>query len=143
MVPFLEYTDPNVQFFGAHTAQVKISRDWCATQPTRLLCVSDLPVFRRESFPVDHSEELTVFLLGITSRSIALQLSKVILRKLFVAVRRLLVFPFPSRTHRSWVTHSYLRWHFASCHKTLHAGQAGLSRLPPRSPARAPPPKIY
>jgi hypothetical protein len=34
VVPFLfEYTDPNVQFFGAHTAQVKISRDWCVTQP--------------------------------------------------------------------------------------------------------------
>ena len=33
VVPFLfEYADPNVQFFGAHTAQVKISRDWCATQ---------------------------------------------------------------------------------------------------------------
>lgn len=34
VVPFLfEYTDPNVQFFGAHTAQVKISRDWCTTFP--------------------------------------------------------------------------------------------------------------
>ena len=31
VVPFLfEHTDPNVQFFGAHTAQVKISRDWYA-----------------------------------------------------------------------------------------------------------------
>ncbi|KAH8988411.1 ARM repeat-containing protein [Lactarius akahatsu] len=71
VVPFLfEYADPNVQFFGAHTAQVKISRDW-------------------ESFPVDHSEELTVFLLGITGRSIALHLSKVILRKLFVALSAL------------------------------------------------------
>ena len=39
VMPFLfEYSDPNVQFFGAHTAQVKISRDWCATQSTpRLL----------------------------------------------------------------------------------------------------------
>jgi hypothetical protein len=36
---------------------------------------------------VDHSEELTAFLLGITGRSIALRLNKVILRKLFVAVR--------------------------------------------------------
>jgi hypothetical protein len=37
VVPFLfEYTDPNVQFFGAHTAQVKISRDWCATLPPSL-----------------------------------------------------------------------------------------------------------
>ncbi|KAI9431177.1 ARM repeat-containing protein [Lactarius indigo] len=71
VVPFLfEYADPNVQFFGAHTAQVKISRDW-------------------ESFPVDHSEELTVFLLGITGRSIALHHNKVILRKLFVALSAL------------------------------------------------------
>jgi len=31
VVPFLfEHADPNVQFFGAHTAQVKISRDWYA-----------------------------------------------------------------------------------------------------------------
>ena len=31
VIPFLfEYADPNVQFFGAHTAQVKISRDWYA-----------------------------------------------------------------------------------------------------------------
>jgi hypothetical protein len=31
VVPFLfDHTDPNVQFFGAHTAQVKISRDWYA-----------------------------------------------------------------------------------------------------------------
>lgn len=25
----LSHPDPNVQFFGAHTAQVKIVRDWC------------------------------------------------------------------------------------------------------------------
>lgn len=31
VVPFLfDHSDPNVQFFGAHTAQVKISRDWYA-----------------------------------------------------------------------------------------------------------------
>lgn len=28
IVPFLEHDDHNVQFFGAHTAQVKITRDW-------------------------------------------------------------------------------------------------------------------
>lgn len=28
IAPFLQHEDPNVQFFGAHTAQVKISRDW-------------------------------------------------------------------------------------------------------------------
>lgn len=44
----------------------------------------------RESFPGSHSDQLVLFLLSITGRSIALGLSKVILRKLFVAVR-----PFP------------------------------------------------
>lgn len=29
VLPFLNHTDPNVQFFGAHTVQVKIARDWC------------------------------------------------------------------------------------------------------------------
>jgi hypothetical protein len=28
VVPLLENPDPNVQFFGAHTAQLKIARDW-------------------------------------------------------------------------------------------------------------------
>ena len=28
IIPFLEHPDPHVQFFGAHTAQVKIVRDW-------------------------------------------------------------------------------------------------------------------
>ncbi|KAG5339417.1 hypothetical protein C0989_004348 [Termitomyces sp. Mn162] len=28
VIPLLEHPDQNVQFFGAHTAQVKIARDW-------------------------------------------------------------------------------------------------------------------
>jgi hypothetical protein len=28
VIPFLQHPDPNVQFFGAHTIQVKITRDW-------------------------------------------------------------------------------------------------------------------
>lgn len=28
VIPFLQHPDPNVQFFGAHTIQVKIARDW-------------------------------------------------------------------------------------------------------------------
>ena len=28
VLPFLSHDDPNVQFFGAHTIQVKIARDW-------------------------------------------------------------------------------------------------------------------
>lgn len=111
VVPFLfEYADPNVQFFGAHTAQVKISRDWCATQPHPPGGVSDLfSLFHccRESFPADHSEELTAFLLSITGRSIALRLSKVILRKLFVAVRRPVV-TFSSRPSPSFLCYAQL-----------------------------------
>ena len=31
LIPILlENPDPNISFFGAHTAQVKIARDWCA-----------------------------------------------------------------------------------------------------------------
>jgi len=32
VIPFLQHPDPNVQFFGAHTIQVKITRDWCVFQ---------------------------------------------------------------------------------------------------------------
>lgn len=28
VMPFLGHSDPNIQFFGAHTAQVKVARDW-------------------------------------------------------------------------------------------------------------------
>jgi hypothetical protein len=102
VVPFLfEYTDPNVQFFGAHTAQVKISRDWCATLPPSLR-VSDF--FRQGELSCGPLRRAHSFLLGITGRSIALHLSKVILRKLFVAVRRLprlffSLLPFPISPH--------------------------------------------
>ena len=33
VVPFLQHPDPNVQFFGAHTIQVKITRDWHVFRP--------------------------------------------------------------------------------------------------------------
>ena len=93
---------------------------------------------------MDHSEELTVFLLGITGRSIALHLSKVILRKLFVAVRRPVIsLPFLPVPIVLGVTYSYPRLPFASYPRTLPAGQDGLSRQPPRSLARARPPKIF
>ncbi|KAF8498083.1 ARM repeat-containing protein [Russula emetica] len=87
VVPFLfNHTDPKVQFFGAHTAQVKISRDW-------------------ESFPTAHSEELVPFLLNITGRSISLSLGKVILRKLFVALSALALRLVPQEPSRwpNWI----------------------------------------
>ncbi|PCH43249.1 ARM repeat-containing protein [Wolfiporia cocos MD-104 SS10] len=67
VVPFLAHADPNVQFFGAHTAQVKIARDW-------------------ESFPQEHVLQLRDTLLELTGRSIASGRGKVTLRKLFVAI---------------------------------------------------------
>jgi hypothetical protein len=47
----------------------------------------------RESLPTAHSDQLVPFLLNITGRSIVLGLSKVILRKLFVAVCITILFP--------------------------------------------------
>lgn len=70
VLPFLNHDDPNVQFFGAHTAQVKIARDWA-------------------SFPQEHVLPLRDMLLDLTGRSIAAGRNKVILRKLFVAVTSL------------------------------------------------------
>jgi len=88
IVPFLfEHADPNVQFFGAHTAQVKISRDWYAPD-THSMHPRSLSAGSRESFPAVHRDELIPFLLNITGRSISIYLGKVIVRKLFVAVCR-------------------------------------------------------
>ncbi|TDL27101.1 ARM repeat-containing protein [Rickenella mellea] len=70
VLPFLEHPDPNVQFFGAHTAQVKIARDW-------------------DAFPQDNANELRDFLLEVTGRLAAAGRSKVTLRKLFVAISSL------------------------------------------------------
>ena len=90
VIPFLfEHADPNVQFFGAHTAQVKISRDWYVSDTHSRSTPPPSYAYRRESFPTIHGDELIQFLLNITGRSISLSLGKVILRKLFVAVCRL------------------------------------------------------
>ncbi|KAL6303348.1 ARM repeat-containing protein [Sparassis latifolia] len=70
VLPFLDHTDPNVQFFGAHTAQVKIARDWDSIAPDDVLQLRDM-------------------LINITGRSIALRRNKVILRKLYVAITSL------------------------------------------------------
>ncbi|KAI0937932.1 hypothetical protein AcW1_002387 [Taiwanofungus camphoratus] len=70
VLPFLDHTDPNVQFFGAHTAQVKIARDW-------------------DSIPQEYVLQLRDMLVGLAGRSIAVGRSKVILRKLFVAITSL------------------------------------------------------
>lgn len=67
VVPFLNHPDPNVQFFGAHTAQVKIARDW-------------------SQFPQEYALQLRDMLIDLTGRAIANGRSKIILRKLFVAI---------------------------------------------------------
>ncbi|KAH9942102.1 ARM repeat-containing protein, partial [Amylocystis lapponica] len=70
VLPLLDNTDPNVQFFGAHTMQVKIARDW-------------------GTFPQEHVAQLRDLLVDLTGRSISLGRNKVILRKLFVAITSL------------------------------------------------------
>ncbi|KZS87157.1 ARM repeat-containing protein [Sistotremastrum niveocremeum HHB9708] len=68
--PFLEWDDGNVQFFGAHTVQVKIARDW-------------------DEFPEDRRGALKDLLLGLTSRAISARRNKIIIRKLFIALTTL------------------------------------------------------
>ncbi|KAH9886674.1 ARM repeat-containing protein [Cubamyces lactineus] len=70
VLPFLGHPDPNVQFFGAHTIQVKIARDW-------------------DAFPEDAATQLRDMLLELTGRAISSGQNKVILRKLFVAITSL------------------------------------------------------
>ncbi|KAG9308679.1 armadillo-type protein [Chiua virens] len=70
VIPFLNHEDVNVQFFGAHTVQVKIARDW-------------------DTFPPDNATSLRDLTLELTSHSIASGKSKIILRKLFVAITSL------------------------------------------------------
>ncbi|KAL1943353.1 hypothetical protein VTO73DRAFT_4428 [Trametes versicolor] len=72
VLPFLSHPDPNVQFFGAHTVQVKIARDW-------------------ESVPEDAAPQLRDMLLELTGRAITSGQSKVTLRKLFVAITSLAI----------------------------------------------------
>ncbi|KAF8962197.1 armadillo-type protein [Flammula alnicola] len=69
-IPLLNNPDQNVQFFGAHTAQVKIARDW-------------------ELFPGEHTEALRDLMVQLTAHSVSIGRSKFILRKLFVALSSL------------------------------------------------------
>lgn len=84
MIPFLNHGDLNVQFFGAHTAQVKITRDWCVS----VASVSFYPsnTNPRASFPEEHATDLRDMILDVTGRAMGSAKNKVILRKLYVAV---------------------------------------------------------
>ncbi|KAF9269125.1 ARM repeat-containing protein [Marasmius fiardii PR-910] len=70
VIPFLNHEDQNIQFFGAHTAQVKIARDWA-------------------SFPQEHVEALRDLLIQLTAHSVAVRKKKIVLRKLFVSLTSL------------------------------------------------------
>ncbi|RDB17659.1 Importin-13 [Hypsizygus marmoreus] len=70
VIPLLDHQDQNVQFFGAHTAQVKIARDWAF-------------------FPQEQAPQLRDLIVQLTTHSITVGRSKFILRKLFVALTSL------------------------------------------------------
>ncbi|KAF5368680.1 hypothetical protein D9757_010224 [Collybiopsis confluens] len=88
VIPLLNHQDENVQFFGAHTAQVKIARDWA-------------------TFPQEHAESLRDLLVQLTSHSVHVRKSKVILRKLFVSLSSLALKLVPTHPTRwpTWILH--------------------------------------
>ncbi|KAI0369534.1 ARM repeat-containing protein [Pilatotrama ljubarskyi] len=81
VLPFLSHPDPNVQFFGAHTIQVKIARDW-------------------HTVPSDAAVQLRDMLLELTGRAITSGQNKVTLRKLFVAITSLAIKLHPGNPSR-------------------------------------------
>ncbi|KAJ7600482.1 armadillo-type protein [Mycena floridula] len=64
VVPLLGHENPYVQFFGAHTADIKIARDW-------------------DTFPQENTEALRDLLVQLTAHSMATGKMMSILRKLF------------------------------------------------------------
>ena len=93
VLPLLSHHDPTVQFFGAHTAQVKIARDWYVVFQRRGAFLND---FLRDAFPSQSVESLRDLMLQLTAHNAAIGRDKFILRKLFVAVRTCLPFWFLS-----------------------------------------------
>ncbi|KAF8598080.1 ARM repeat-containing protein [Ceratobasidium sp. AG-I] len=87
VVPFLESSDPNVQFFGALTVQVKIARDW-------------------DAFPQEHATALRDTLLELAGRATTRNLPRLTTRKLFVALCSLALRLAPTDPP----THSESRW---------------------------------
>ncbi|KAF9456910.1 armadillo-type protein [Collybia nuda] len=86
VIPLLDHHDQNVQFFGAHTAQVKIVRDW-------------------DSFPQEHAERLRDLVMQLTAHSMSTGRGKFILRKLFVAITSLALKLVPGHPSRwpDWI----------------------------------------
>ncbi|KAG8926042.1 hypothetical protein FRC01_009412 [Tulasnella sp. 417] len=73
--------DAQVQFFGAHTAQVKIARDW------RFFI--DNKIRKRDQWPILHAQALRGMLLNLTAQAAANGVSRVVMRKLYVALSSL------------------------------------------------------
>ncbi|KAG6908732.1 hypothetical protein DXG01_003577 [Tephrocybe rancida] len=86
VIPLLEHPDLNVQFYGAHTAQVKIARDWGL-------------------FPAEHVGQLRDLMVQLTAHSMSSGRGKFILRKLFVALTTLALKLVPGRPTRwpEWI----------------------------------------
>ncbi|KAG8982393.1 hypothetical protein FRB93_008149 [Tulasnella sp. JGI-2019a] len=70
VAPFTDSSDPQIQFFGAHTSQVKISRDW-------------------EQWPPLHAHALRDMLVTLTARAASRGASRVVMRKLYVSLSAL------------------------------------------------------
>ncbi|KAH8827860.1 armadillo-type protein [Flagelloscypha sp. PMI_526] len=88
ILPLLQSPDPTIQFFGAHTAQVKIARDW-------------------DSWPDEQAEHLRDLLVEITTIGINSGMGKFILRKLFVTLTSIALKLVPGKNRwPEWITAS-------------------------------------
>ncbi|KAF9471249.1 ARM repeat-containing protein [Pholiota conissans] len=86
VIPLLASGDPNVQFFGAHTAQVKIARDW-------------------DMFPAQLAPQLPNCMVQITLDAFRNRCPKFVLRKLYVALTSLALKLVPGHPTRweNWI----------------------------------------
>ncbi|KIY50663.1 ARM repeat-containing protein [Fistulina hepatica ATCC 64428] len=85
VIPLLNHESPAVQFFGAHTAQVKITRDWEQIPPDAMVPIRDL-------------------MIQLTAHALATAKPKMTTRKLFVALSSLALRLVP------WQSGSSTRW---------------------------------
>ncbi|KIY73852.1 ARM repeat-containing protein [Cylindrobasidium torrendii FP15055 ss-10] len=88
VIPLLNHENPQVQFFGAHTIQVKIVRDWA-------------------SFPENNVAALRDLLLQLTVHALVTGKLGVITRKLFVAICALAhkIVPYNTEQWPNWIVH--------------------------------------
>jgi hypothetical protein len=96
VIPFLQYPDPNVQFFGAHTIQVKITRDWHVFKPHFGLNSLSPFISSRETLPSGDPLRLRDLVLDLTTYSMLAGHKRSTLRKLFVAVSGTIPLRYPN-----------------------------------------------